>query len=419
MKSPSLLFLHIPKTAGTSIRRFLADQYCSNDILPADSWQQVAKQRLDPCAFALAAGHFRYNFRTMVAVETKLLILLREPLARFISDLRHAKRDPQFDPNHEQIRAMSFADIIRTPELSQRRGLMQCSWLAANADVATVSAYLALAPSGDPADVEEEASPDILLRRATAHLEEVDFIGFAEDLPMVIDQLCGSLQFHPPARLPVDNVASADDTTTGALRPDDLSIIRRLTEPDRELYAFAWRLCLRRRRQGRVIDMARTIPGISTGFHNELVIEPGMLRRFSRDDLGSRGMIGGWSRPEDGHTWNDGVEMAYALTVRSVALDATLELAGSPYIRPSVPAQDIIVDVNGLRIFSRRLTSPDDVVLAIPLLAEWWCSDGQHARLRIEIRLPHSVCPRDIGDGADARQLGFAFHSLRLRVPGG
>src|SRR6516165_6271498 len=39
---PPLYFYHIPKTGGTSLRGFLADQYPDQDRCPAEDWKKLA-----------------------------------------------------------------------------------------------------------------------------------------------------------------------------------------------------------------------------------------------------------------------------------------------------------------------------------------------------------------------------------------
>jgi hypothetical protein len=53
-----LFFMHIPKTAGMSIRLYLQNQYPAADIMPARDWHEVLRSGHLPSAFRLAAGHF-------------------------------------------------------------------------------------------------------------------------------------------------------------------------------------------------------------------------------------------------------------------------------------------------------------------------------------------------------------------------
>ncbi len=411
-----LLFLHIPKTAGTSLRTFLERQYAPQDILPAVSWTEYAARGLRAADYALFNGHFRFNFRQVVPPGTRLFTALRDPVAQYISALRHARRDPAFDPRHAALNAMPLADVIRHPEFSVQRANVQTHWLAASASAATVAAYLAARPQGDQADVEMRPPPDELLQTAIAHLEEIDFIGFAEDLPGVIDEVCGAMQFHPPAAQPVKNVGRGDSDPPGELRPDDIAVIRRLTELDGELYAYAWHLSQRRRRSRGFVDQGVRLGlrGHAAAF-NEVEIEPGTTRHFGAADLRSRGMIGGWAEPEEHHNWNDGAEVEFAIACRAPVRRLLLEVVGQPYISAKRPSQPLIVHGNGLRIFTAQLSVPAETRLLIPLLPQWWSVEGGKARLRLRFHLPQSASPKSLGEGGDERSLAFLFQTIGLR----
>ena len=63
-----------------------------------------------------------------------------------------------------------------------------------------------------------------------------------------------------------------------------------------------------------------------------LECEPGVIRLFGAADIRSRGMVSGWSGPEEGHTWNDGLEAVYAIIMRSPVQRLGLIVIGEPYV---------------------------------------------------------------------------------------
>ena len=80
-----------------------------------------------------------------------------------------------------------------------------------------------------------------------------------------------------------------------------------------------------------------------------LECEPGVIRLFGAADIGTAGMLMGWSQPEDGHNWNDGVE-----AVLAVRLEALL-------------AAGVLPDVKRLREeFAPRKTEVPQVTVEIP-----------------------------------------------------
>jgi hypothetical protein len=143
--------------------------------------------------------------------------------------------------------------------------------------------------------------------------------------------------------------------------------------------------------------------------------EPGVVRLFGAADIGIRGMLSGWSGPEEGHTWNDGIEAALALAVRAPPGPLLLLLTGEPYVNRARPTQELTLFGNGLRFGFWRLNQRTETTLAVPLEPEWWLRRGDYAVLRLAIYLPNSIRPRDIADGSDGREIGFCFRSLCLR----
>jgi hypothetical protein len=150
-----------------------------------------------------------------------------------------------------------------------------------------------------------------------------------------------------------------------------------------------------------------------------LECEPGVTRLFGAADIGSRGMVSGWSGPEDGHNWNDGVEAVYSFAVKPPVTRLELALMGEPYVTRARPTQEITLYGNGYRLGYWRLSARSDAALTVVLEPEWWLSRGSNAVMRLMLHLPNSVRPRDINDGQDGRELGFCCRSLCLRyIPG-
>jgi hypothetical protein len=157
-----------------------------------------------------------------------------------------------------------------------------------------------------------------------------------------------------------------------------------------------------------VLDMVRR--------DNALDCELGVVRLFGAADLGTQGMLSGWSGPEDGHTWNDGVEATYLLAMRPPVGRTVLLVGGEPYVSRARPVQELTVFGNGYRIQMWRMTARVETTLVIPLEPEWWFQRGQRAIMRLSFYLPNSSRPKDIADGVDGRELGFCFRSLCLRA---
>jgi hypothetical protein len=126
-------------------------------------------------------------------------------------------------------------------------------------------------------------------------------------------------------------------------------------------------------------------------------------------------MVSGWSAPEEGHNWNDGLEAAYCIAIRPPLGRFGLVLMGEPYVTRARPVQELTMFANGWRVAAWRMTARIETVLSVPLEPEWWFQRGSRSVMRLLFHLPHSVRPQDINDGPDGRELGFCFRSICLR----
>ena len=247
-----LLFLHVPKTAGMSMRVYLRNQYLPDEVFPPTSWAEAAKFDHPLQNFRLYSGHYRANFVRKVPPGTRTLVVLREPVSRLLSALRHLRRDPNFHPDHVLARGKTLSEMVRTPEIMASQYNAQVAWLAAIVDPDRVDGYLYHNPDGDAVDVEEPETDEALFERARQALEAVDFIGFTDDLRPVLAQLSDEMDFHPVISFPRLNEARSDAAPADRLGKADTARIRQATAMDQRLYDFAKDLVEQRRVQAGV-----------------------------------------------------------------------------------------------------------------------------------------------------------------------
>jgi len=143
--------------------------------------------------------------------------------------------------------------------------------------------------------------------------------------------------------------------------------------------------------------------------------EWGLGRLFGSCDIGSNGLISGWSDPEPAHVWNDGPDAHFRLSFPGPARRAVLSVEGMAFIRPRQPSQDITLYVNGFRLGFWRLFSAGGDTLSAAIEPEQMFARGDQVVLDCTFHIPTCVRPMDLGEGNDRRQLGFCFFSVLVR----
>lgn len=108
----TLIFLHIPKTAGTSLRHVLARQYPPHETIELYAHSQVRGSNRYPYLDELAgevrercrllSGHFNFGLHERMPGPCRYLAVLREPVSRVLSIYGHA-REHADHPLHKAI----------------------------------------------------------------------------------------------------------------------------------------------------------------------------------------------------------------------------------------------------------------------------------------------------------------------------
>lgn len=101
-QTPTVIFLHIPKTAGTTMHSIFEKQYPPAALYstypanhPHGSLEEYAALPPERKAeIRVLLGHFSYGVHEMVPAPYVYITILREPIDRMISNFYHIKRDP-------------------------------------------------------------------------------------------------------------------------------------------------------------------------------------------------------------------------------------------------------------------------------------------------------------------------------------
>ncbi len=135
MEQQAVIFLHIPKTAGTTLNRIIEWQYNPLSIFTVDPYRiRATPERLKKLPEArrrrlrMVRGHLFYGVHEYLPQGATYITMLREPVARFLSSYYFLQRRP-LHPMHRKVKSerIGVEDFIR---LTPQRQNMQCSLIA-------------------------------------------------------------------------------------------------------------------------------------------------------------------------------------------------------------------------------------------------------------------------------------------------
>lgn len=111
------VFLHIPKTAGTTVREVLIQHVCPDRALRIDDISRIAycpDSWLNSHDFI--SGHFGASLFKRLSADARTFTMLREPVARVRSQYRFlerlAQRDSPFNMYRALLRGRSLAELL-------------------------------------------------------------------------------------------------------------------------------------------------------------------------------------------------------------------------------------------------------------------------------------------------------------------
>src|SRR5581483_11237909 len=123
-------FLHIPKTAGTSVHAFLARVTGESRVPHSLLWDHLTcGGAVGVKGVRLVSGHFGGLLPLWLGRWPRIVTFVRDPVGRALSHIHHVQRH-DVHPLHRLAAGLSVADYCRHPELRNTIDNVQSRHLA-------------------------------------------------------------------------------------------------------------------------------------------------------------------------------------------------------------------------------------------------------------------------------------------------
>jgi hypothetical protein len=235
----SLYFLHIPKTAGTSLRFWLHDLFADSQWLPCHILDEVDRaDRSTLNRFPFLSGHFGWKIYEYIDHAPPALTWLREPVKRELSNyhfnrschdelVQIAQQNGRQDwiEYYQSTHAMSLIELYRSDRYIGFSDNLQTRYLAG------------VFPSKQAVEINEQ-----ILATAKKNLSDMLFVGICEWMRPSIDLLCYRLGVPSRPLNLTFNRTTKKKNASPELTDADLATIAEVNRFDQELYRFACQL---------------------------------------------------------------------------------------------------------------------------------------------------------------------------------
>jgi hypothetical protein len=193
---PAHVFLHVPKTGGTSLHNILVANYQGSEVCPErfNNLKQIDINQIR--GYKYYSGHYDWSSLSYIEREKKLVTLLRNPKKRIIS-LYHFWRSHTL--SHIEKHSLNGPRLAKSHGFSEFLDLLG-SGVASNIDNVLARNFVGRNFVGK---YREFLYPeDEIFDRAYENISCLDAVGFMEFMKPSVDRVVSALGFVPPQTIP-------------------------------------------------------------------------------------------------------------------------------------------------------------------------------------------------------------------------
>jgi hypothetical protein len=248
-RGDSIYFLHIPKTAGMSITKWLTNILGESKVCPAKFWDDIYDKSSNMAQYSVFHGHFGISLEKYLNRPLDIITVLRDPVSRTISHFNHVKRDTSH-PMHFRVRGQNLDQFVNDAanwpmiENFQSRYLTEIPinmseiTNVCNCSPKRIGRFGRLSLLMQ--DLTYCLDPEYIERSASEGIEHIKVVGVTENLHDFCHRVARELGFPNAVanNIPTENVAP-DSLTLADMSQDTRRTIERLTTTDHVLYERA------------------------------------------------------------------------------------------------------------------------------------------------------------------------------------
>lgn len=225
-KNNKLYFLHIKKTAGSSLRIIIASHFNSNKVIPQINTPLLANIPDEKVrSFDFIIGHFDITLNRYYQLGHKVVTFLREPISRSYSEFSFWSGNGSYDDDPHRVAdlgGLSLLDILDKEDYVRKRSNVQTRSLSGGffmPDRFFLNSHM-------------------LLTLAKKKLEDVFFFGLVEYMRESVDMLNFFMGWRPVSFGVRVNV-SEKKYSLDVVEPKALERLREMNHLDLQLYYYS------------------------------------------------------------------------------------------------------------------------------------------------------------------------------------